>query len=928
MRIGWTALAIVALAWWPLSCPLQAQQACRPAWSVAAAQGEDFFSEQQESQLGDALGSRVDDHLIVTADPQITGFMADVGDSLLKQLPPTQYRFQYFVVDLPVPNAFSLPGGRIYVSRKLILSLQSRSELAGILAHEMGHIVTRQEAVAMTSLMRQVLGVTRVTSRADIVTNVNRLLDSEAHDPDALRQVLRREAPNQLAADRVAIYAMARAGYRPESFVQVFNRLAQTDWRTGDWLTNIFHATPPDEARLRDMQQLIQTLPAACVAQQPQGPDAAFAKWQASVLNFSAWAPTPSLPGLVRKLALSSPLRNDFERLKFSSDGRYLLAQDFGSVYVLSRSPLRWLFTIPAPDAHAAQFSPDSKSVVFEDPDLRVEVWSVASGKRTSVEDVTAPSGCSKSVVAPDGSILACIGTGGNLDLIDVATSRIFLTKKGFSERPVTVAGVPLHLLTVTPSLQFSPDGRYFLATLGTNRFAFDVAARREVRLRGALSSYRNFAVDFVNSQTVVASQEFPQVTVLRLVSFPAGKILSGITMRGVLQGVATNGEYAIVRSFRQPSEIALLDMKKSKIALTDSLPAVDAYGDFAASQMVDGEIAIYRLGVNTPLAGTSVTGRSLNGVHFASVSPALKWLAMSSRYRGGVWDLQDGRLAYRLRGFDGAYWSPDGWVYTDFPSYAKLPNVIGGLNLARYQERTLRNVTAPNAIQFGRYLDVTDYRGGGNHGVSKTVIDILSGKVAWSGRFDHDAPTLAIDSRSSTLAEVWAARVHGARMAIQQNPRLERAFDSLKPKQPALFVKITSLSDGATLGELLAGALGATGGVRDAFASDGWFFLLTGGDRAFVYSMSSGAQVGDVPGIAGTLSEAANRFAVQANLYEIDIYALPSMTEIDRLVFSKPVLASQLGLSGKRLCVVTQDQTVWLFTITPREEASGSAKS
>jgi len=66
--------------------------------------------------------------------------------------------------------------------------------------------------------------------------------------------------------------------------------------------------------------------------------------------------------------------------IEFSPDGKYMLVQDESSIAVATREPLANLFRVDALDAHAAQFSPDSRSLVFYDKELRVEKWDVASG--------------------------------------------------------------------------------------------------------------------------------------------------------------------------------------------------------------------------------------------------------------------------------------------------------------------------------------------------------------------------------------------------------------------------------------------------------------------------------------------------------------------------------------------------------------------
>ena len=87
---------------------------------------------------------------------------------MVQHLPPTQLKFRFYLMELPEVNAFSIAGGRVYVSRKMVALAKTDDELAGVLAHELGHIVTHQIAIEMTTRLRDVLSVKQVGDRTDV----------------------------------------------------------------------------------------------------------------------------------------------------------------------------------------------------------------------------------------------------------------------------------------------------------------------------------------------------------------------------------------------------------------------------------------------------------------------------------------------------------------------------------------------------------------------------------------------------------------------------------------------------------------------------------------------------------------------------------------------------------------------------------------
>src|SRR5262249_56726606 len=134
----------------------------------------------------------------VFEDDEVAGYLRRMGERVVKHLPPTKLRFQFFLVDLSEANAFVLPGGRIYVSRKLVAFTQSEDELAAVIAHEIGHLVARQQSIAMTRRLKEALGGTQVTDRRDIFEKYNSLVENAARKPGVFRRSDNHEGKDQI----------------------------------------------------------------------------------------------------------------------------------------------------------------------------------------------------------------------------------------------------------------------------------------------------------------------------------------------------------------------------------------------------------------------------------------------------------------------------------------------------------------------------------------------------------------------------------------------------------------------------------------------------------------------------------------------------------------------------------------------------------
>ena len=235
----------------------------------------------------------------------------------------------------------------------MIAFVRNDDELAGLIGHEMGHILLHQSAIQVTQEFHDIMGVNSVGDRKDIFDKYNRMLDNIARNRNVLVKTIERmqreEEPDQYEADRVALYAATAAGFSPQAFVGFFERYAQTHGKTGNFLSDFFGTTKPDERRLREIHKSMSLLSQACREITPAGASAEFLAWQADVIAYSGSGRKENLVGAVSKKPLEPPLRADIKNLKFSPDGEYSLAQDDASIFVLSNDPFRHTFRIDAP---------------------------------------------------------------------------------------------------------------------------------------------------------------------------------------------------------------------------------------------------------------------------------------------------------------------------------------------------------------------------------------------------------------------------------------------------------------------------------------------------------------------------------------------------------------------------------------------------
>ena len=95
------------------------QNLCKPPEIIFNKGAKNIFSEQQEMYLGDVMAETIEKNFRVISDEEANRYIREIGAKLVKHLPPTNLKFQFFVIDSPELNAFNTAGGRIYVTRKI-----------------------------------------------------------------------------------------------------------------------------------------------------------------------------------------------------------------------------------------------------------------------------------------------------------------------------------------------------------------------------------------------------------------------------------------------------------------------------------------------------------------------------------------------------------------------------------------------------------------------------------------------------------------------------------------------------------------------------------------------------------------------------------------------------------------------------------------
>ncbi|MGV3707291.1 MAG: M48 family metallopeptidase [Gemmatimonas sp.] len=207
-------------------------------------------STQQEVEMGTQYSAEINKQLPIIADPEINRYITLIGDSIAGVADDRNLQWRFFVVDQAEINAFAVPGGFIYVNRGLIERAQNMSQLAGVLGHEIGHVVKRHSMKQMQKSQQANVGVAAVCIFAPSVCASE--AGGAAIQVGAAGLFAKFSRDDEAQADEVGVQYTTRANIDPRGIPGMFQILLN-ERKSNPGAGEVFFASHPmEESRIAD----------------------------------------------------------------------------------------------------------------------------------------------------------------------------------------------------------------------------------------------------------------------------------------------------------------------------------------------------------------------------------------------------------------------------------------------------------------------------------------------------------------------------------------------------------------------------------------------------------------------------------------------------------------------------------------------------
>jgi beta-barrel assembly-enhancing protease len=189
------------------------------------------YTPAQDVELGQQAVKEVEQQLPLLRDDGIESFVDRIGRRLVQVTSPDmqhrEFRYSFTVINVREINAFALPGGPMYINRGMIQAAAVEGEVAGVMAHELSHVILRHGTAGATKQQPFELGALAGAIAGAIIGGTVGQVVAQGTQFGLGTYFLRYSREYEKQADLLGVQLMARAGYNPLDLMHMFQTIAK-----------------------------------------------------------------------------------------------------------------------------------------------------------------------------------------------------------------------------------------------------------------------------------------------------------------------------------------------------------------------------------------------------------------------------------------------------------------------------------------------------------------------------------------------------------------------------------------------------------------------------------------------------------------------------------------------------------------------------
>jgi len=215
-------------------------------------------SQQQEVQLGQQESAQIQQQLPLVQDAQINQYVSALGNQIASHTSRSDLQWQFYVVNTDVVNAFALPGGIVYVNRGVLSRAERMDELAGVIGHEIEHVVRRHSVKQMEQMQGANVGVALACALTGVCSNQ---AAAAAINVGGTAIFAKFSRDDEVQADEGGFRNVMNAGISPEGMLTFFQKLLAEEQSGSSAVSTWFSDHPGTQDRIADIQRMLSQVP-------------------------------------------------------------------------------------------------------------------------------------------------------------------------------------------------------------------------------------------------------------------------------------------------------------------------------------------------------------------------------------------------------------------------------------------------------------------------------------------------------------------------------------------------------------------------------------------------------------------------------------------------------------------------------------------
>jgi beta-barrel assembly-enhancing protease len=223
------------------------------AWSITI---------QEEEEMSREVMKFIIKHYELINDPLIANYINQIGQKIVSALPPQPFKYHFYVIKNDEYNAFATPAGHVFVNSGLLEAMENEEELAGILSHEIAHVVCRH--ISQKIERSQKIGIATLAGvAAGILLGVggsmaaaNALTIGSSAAGQSLELSYSRE--DEFQADQIGLISLPKAGYNGEGLLTMLKKLWSRRWFGPAQIPTYLSTHPATEERMANIDTWLE----------------------------------------------------------------------------------------------------------------------------------------------------------------------------------------------------------------------------------------------------------------------------------------------------------------------------------------------------------------------------------------------------------------------------------------------------------------------------------------------------------------------------------------------------------------------------------------------------------------------------------------------------------------------------------------------